>query len=142
MHKAVATTGSVSKAKQSKANSMIDREAAVVKTTEILAATLTRISGLPVRGSRNGKGRYFMFGPKDRTIKTVYTYRKAKVFAEGVAEGVAIGRKRESMKLLDIALTLAGGIAVATLVICAPELGTAVALGALTIMVAINGCQK
>ena len=138
MHKTVATTESVSKAKQSKANSMIDREAAVVKTTEILAATLTRISGLPVRGSRNGKGRYFMFGPKDRTIKTVYTYRKAKVFAEGVA----IGRKKESTKPLEIALPLAGGIAVATLVICAPELGTAVALGALTIMVAINGCQK
>jgi hypothetical protein len=115
-----------------------DQEAAVVKTTATLTATLARISGLSVRGFRDGKSRFFMFGPKDRTIKTIYTYRKAKAFAEGVT----IGRKREPMKPSKIALSLAGGIAVTILVICAPKLGTAVALGALTIMVAINGCQK
>jgi len=114
-----------------------DREAAVVKTTATLAATLTHISGLLVRGFRNGKGRFFMFGPKNQTIKTYYTYRKAKAFAEGVAAG----RKRQSMKPSKIALSLAGGIAVTTLVICAPELGTAVALGALTAAVAVRVFQ-
>jgi len=117
---------------------MIDREAAVVKTTETLTANLARISGLPVRGKVDGKGRFFMFGPKDRNIKTVYTYRKARAFAQGVA----IGRKREPMKPLEVALSLAGGVAVAALVICVPELGTAVALGALTVMVAVKAFQR
>lgn len=112
---------------------MIDREAAVVKTTEIRIATLARISGLSVRGFRDGKSRYFMFGPKDRTIKTVYTYRKALVFAEGIA----IGRRKRIHETVKIALSLAGSIAVTILVICAPELSTAVALGALTIMVGL-----
>jgi len=116
----------------------IDREAAVIKTTTTLAATLARISDLPVRGFRNGKSRYFMFGSKDRTIKTIYTYRKARAFAQGVA----IGRKKESMKPSEIALSLANGVAVALLVICAPELGTAVALGALTTMVTVKVFQK
>jgi len=31
--------------------------------------------------------RAFIFGPRDGPLKTVYTYRKAKVFADGVALG-------------------------------------------------------
>jgi len=111
---------------------MIDREAAIVKTTEIRAANLSRISGLPVRGQIDGKVCFFMFGSKDRIIKTVYTYRQS----------VAIGRKKESMKPAEIALSLAGGVAVAALVICVPELGTAVALGALTVIVAVKAFQR
>jgi len=71
---------------------MIDREAAVIKTTETLTATLARISGLPVRGFRDGGDRFFLFGPKDRTIKTVYTYRRALIFAQGVAIGREEGK--------------------------------------------------
>lgn len=82
---------------------MIDKKAAIIKTTEIRAANLTRVSGLPVRGFRDGKRRYFLFGPPDRTIKTVYTYRKARVFAEGVA----IGRIRTKIRLTNAALMLA-----------------------------------
>jgi len=46
------------------------------------------------------------------------------------------------MKPLEVALSLAGGVAVAALVICVPELGTAVALGALTVMVAVKAFQR
>jgi len=74
----------------------------------------------------------------NRIIKTVYTYHKARAFAQGVA----IGRKKESMRPAEIALSLAGGAAVAALVICVPELGTAVALGALTVMVAVKAFQR
>lgn len=118
--------------------SKAEREASLLKTTETLASNLANISGLPVRGGMDGKKRFFMFGPKDRIIKTVYTYRKARAFAQGVA----IGRKKESMKPAEIALSLAGGVAIAALVICVPELGTAVALGALTIMVAVKAFEK
>lgn len=120
---------------------MIDREAAVIKTTETLTATLARISGLPVRGFRDGKSRFFLFGSEDRTIKSVHTYRKALIFAQGIA----IGRKRESMELLKVALEVAfslAAIAIAILVICAPKLGTIVALGALTVMAAVKIFRK
>lgn len=50
---------------------------------------LKRISKLPVTGYVRRGVRYFVFGPKDRIIKSVCTYRKARIFAEGVA----IGRK-------------------------------------------------
>jgi hypothetical protein len=49
--------------------------------------TLQRISGVPVR-ARVGKGAVvYTFGPPNRTLKEVWTYRKAKVFAEGIAIG-------------------------------------------------------
>jgi len=112
------------------------RADAIEKTTETLTATLVDISGLPVRGFKNSKGRYFMFGPRDRTTKTIYTYRKARVFAEGVAIGRSL-RKGESMKPSKIAPLLACGAAVTLLVICAPKLVAVVAVCALTIVVAI-----
>jgi len=92
------------------------RADAIEKTTETLTATLVDISGLPVRGFKNGKNRYFMFGPRDRTTKTIYTYRKARVFAEGVAIGQTL-RKEESPKLSEIALSVACGAAIALLII-------------------------
>lgn len=49
--------------------------------------TLHRISGLPVSTYELGGVNYFVFGPPERPIKTVCTYRKARVFAEGVAAG-------------------------------------------------------
>lgn len=58
-------------------------------TTIIRCQTLTQISRLPVSCyERNGE-RCFVFGPPNQPIKTVCTYRKARVFAEGVAAGRA-----------------------------------------------------
>lgn len=49
---------------------------------------LSRISGLWVTTHREPpRDRAFIFGPLDGPLKQVYTYRKAKVFAEGVALG-------------------------------------------------------
>ncbi len=50
-------------------------------------ATLTRLSGLNVNSYSRDGVRHFVFGPVDRNLKTVCTYRKARVFAEGVAIG-------------------------------------------------------
>ena len=49
--------------------------------------TLTRISRLPVESYTRLGVRYFVFGPRDKPLKTVCTYRKARVFADGVAIG-------------------------------------------------------
>jgi hypothetical protein len=49
--------------------------------------TLTRISGLSVSVYQRGGVNYFVFGPTNRPLKTVCTYPKAKLFAEGVAAG-------------------------------------------------------
>jgi hypothetical protein len=51
--------------------------------------TLEAITGLPVtcHYARRGSVHYFVFGHESRPIKTVWTYRKAKVFAEGFAAG-------------------------------------------------------
>jgi len=50
--------------------------------------TLYRISDLRVTCYVKRGVRYFVFwGPDDRTVKSVCTYRKAKTFAEGVALG-------------------------------------------------------
>lgn len=59
--------------------------------------TLKRVSGLPVT-VYTGKGvKYFVFGPENQPLKTICTYRKAKVFAEGVAIGRAL-KKPEKQK--------------------------------------------
>lgn len=51
--------------------------------------TLEAITGLPVtcHSARRGAVHYFVFGHESSPIKTVWTYRKAKVFAEGFAAG-------------------------------------------------------
>lgn len=49
--------------------------------------TLKRISGLPVTGYVTKGVKYYVFGPENEPVKTVCTYRKARVFAEGVATG-------------------------------------------------------
>ena len=50
-------------------------------------STLSNISGLEVR-IRSEKGQnVFEFFMKEKTVKTCFTYNKAKVFAEGVLFG-------------------------------------------------------
>lgn len=49
--------------------------------------TLKRVSGLLVTGYTIGGAKYYVFGPENRPVKTVCTYRKARVFAEGLAIG-------------------------------------------------------
>jgi hypothetical protein len=49
--------------------------------------TLAQITDLPVSCYFRGDIKYFVFGPRHQPIKTVCTYRKAKVFAEGFALG-------------------------------------------------------
>ena len=52
--------------------------------------TLESISGLPVRAefhADRGCVHSFIFGLPSKNIKTVFTYRKAKIFAEGVKIG-------------------------------------------------------
>jgi hypothetical protein len=54
--------------------------------------TLSDLSGLPVHAhSRNGVN-YFVFGPEEQAVKSVCTYRKAKIFAQGVALGRELGK--------------------------------------------------
>lgn len=53
--------------------------------------TLAEISGLTVTCSKQTSGRYFVFKVGSRDVKTVYTYRKAKTFAQGVACGRSAG---------------------------------------------------
>jgi hypothetical protein len=54
---------------------------------------LKAITGLPVcchtMSRRAGTVNYFVFGHESHPIKTVWTYRKAKIFAEGFAAGRA-----------------------------------------------------
>lgn len=49
--------------------------------------TLKAITGLPVSHYTERGVNYFVFGHEYNPIKTVCTYRKAKVFAEGFAAG-------------------------------------------------------
>jgi hypothetical protein len=56
------------------------------------ADTLKHISGLEVRFYRRLGTNYFVFGGSKHTIKSVCTYRKAKVFAEGIAIGRELGK--------------------------------------------------
>ncbi len=56
-------------------------------TAELRCETLSQTTGLRVKSySKNGV-EYFQFGPPDRTIITVATYRKARCFAQGFAAG-------------------------------------------------------
>ena len=70
---------------------MNNTEAARIITSATRVKTLEAISGLIVIASVRGKGhhhaRFFQFMHGDKTVKTVCTYNKAKVFAEGVAIG-------------------------------------------------------
>ncbi len=54
--------------------------------------TLARISHLHVTNYLRLGVRYFVFGPKCKPVKSICTYRKAKVFAEGVAIGRELGK--------------------------------------------------
>ena len=54
--------------------------------------TLERISGLEVRHHNTMGVNYFMFKESKRVTKTVCTYRKARIFAEGVAIGRELGK--------------------------------------------------
>jgi hypothetical protein len=54
--------------------------------------TLERISGLEVRHHNTTGVNYFMFKVSKGVTKTVCTYRKARVFAEGVATGRELGK--------------------------------------------------
>jgi len=56
-------------------------------TEAIRRETLARISGLPVSCYIRHGVRVFVFGRPEQPVKTVCTYRKARVFAEGVAAG-------------------------------------------------------
>jgi hypothetical protein len=57
------------------------------KEIEIRLETLTRISALKVTFFTDSGEAGFIFWHEGRTLKTVFTYRKAKIFAEGVAIG-------------------------------------------------------
>ncbi len=57
------------------------------KDIEIRLKTLTRLSNLEVTFFTNSGEAGFIFWYEGRTLKTVFTYRKAKIFAEGVAIG-------------------------------------------------------
>lgn len=67
--------------------------------------TLTRLSGLPVSLHDRQGVHYFTFGPTNKPIKTVCTYRKARAFAEGVAAGRA-QEKPIRLKYQDIVYQL------------------------------------
>lgn len=49
--------------------------------------TLAKLSGLKVSVYTKAGVNYFVFGPSDKPLKTICTYRKSKVFAEGIAIG-------------------------------------------------------
>lgn len=48
---------------------------------------LSKLSGLDVSIYTKGNVNYFVFGPSNKPLKTICTYRKSKVFAEGIAMG-------------------------------------------------------
>lgn len=62
------------------------------ETMEDRHETLSHISGLHVESYMQHGVRYYVFGPRDQALKTVCTYRKARIFAEGVAIGRELGR--------------------------------------------------
>lgn len=62
---------------------------------ETRVTTLTHLSGLPVSCYTRGEVRYFVFGPPNKPVKTVCTYRKARVFAEGMAVSRNLDAVRE-----------------------------------------------
>ncbi len=49
--------------------------------------TLVRITGLEVTRYEQGGVQYFVFGDPSQPLKSVCTYQKAKIFAEGYALG-------------------------------------------------------
>lgn len=49
--------------------------------------TLKQLSELPVFVYTKDENNYFVFGEMNKPVKTVCTYPKAKLFAEGVAFG-------------------------------------------------------
>lgn len=48
---------------------------------------LSALSELQVHSYNRRGVNYYVFGPQERAMKTVCTYRKAKAFAEGVSLG-------------------------------------------------------
>lgn len=62
-----------------------------IVTSAIRIVTLTLMSGLEVSCYCRLGVRYFVFSREGQNVKTVCTYRKAKVFAEGVAIGWKLG---------------------------------------------------
>lgn len=58
------------------------------ETIELRRKTLVQIIGLEVGAYTKNGVVYFQFGPAGKTIATVCTYRKAKLFAEGFRAGV------------------------------------------------------
>lgn len=90
---------------------MIDKEASAEKTTAIRIATLARISGLTVTCQRQGNTRAFIFAhPTEpgRVLKTVFLYRRARIFAEAVAIGRRLAKPAKLSESLREALFLAG----------------------------------
>ncbi len=57
------------------------------QTANLRCETLAQTTGLLVRSYSKAGVEYFQFGPPDRTIITVATYRKARCFAQGFAAG-------------------------------------------------------
>ena len=62
--------------------------------------TLQQISKLPVSiytesGTHGMDHNYFVFGETNKPVKTVCTYPKAKLFAEGVALGRKIAKSEQ-----------------------------------------------
>jgi hypothetical protein len=57
------------------------------KTLQIRCQTLKRIALLPVKGRVEKGVAVYTFGQPHHPLKEVWTYGKAKVFAEGIAIG-------------------------------------------------------
>lgn len=49
--------------------------------------TLKQICEIPVSYYTQNNVNYYVFGPRNKPIKTVCTYRKAKIFAQGIEAG-------------------------------------------------------
>jgi len=56
-------------------------------THDAQVKTLGALSGFHVASYLQEGVAYYVFGPPDRPVKTVCTYRKARAFAQGVAIG-------------------------------------------------------
>jgi hypothetical protein len=63
-----------------------------VRDREDRVGKLSDLSGLQVYTYWQRGTNYYVFGPTEQALKTVCTYRKAKVFAEGVATGRELGK--------------------------------------------------
>jgi hypothetical protein len=59
----------------------------IQKTLQIRCQTLKRISWVPVTGRVEKGVAVYTFGQPQCALKEVWTYGKAKVFAEGIAIG-------------------------------------------------------